>query len=209
VSFDGKIADKQQNSKWISGSVSLKDVHNLRRKADVVLAGAKTVLSDNSSLFPRPAGQRKTFRVITDTTGSLEGNLKVLNSAGAAQTIIATTKLCKKSTVSMWKQIGITVWQLPLADNHVSLPALLTKLGKMGMLHVLCEGGAELAASFIKQNLVDEYIFFIAPKIIGGINSISAIGGDGWTLSECPQLQFKEVKKRKNDIFVRALPKQN
>jgi diaminohydroxyphosphoribosylaminopyrimidine deaminase/5-amino-6-(5-phosphoribosylamino)uracil reductase len=74
----------------------------------------------------------------------------------------------------------------------------------IGVLHVLCEGGAGLAASLIRAKLVDELILFIAPVVIGG-DGVAAISGAGWPLANVPRMRIVETRQVGDDVMIRAL----
>ncbi|MFH0907703.1 MAG: bifunctional diaminohydroxyphosphoribosylaminopyrimidine deaminase/5-amino-6-(5-phosphoribosylamino)uracil reductase RibD [bacterium] len=179
MSFDGKIADRNGTSRWISGKASQKKVHELRRRADAIMVGAGTVRADDPQLLPRPGRGRKPFRVIV---GRIPRTARVLRDEHAARTIVAAPD-----------------------GGRISLSRLMKQLGKRGLLHVLCEGGGELAASLIKAGLVDEYFFFIAPKFMGGRKAVSALGGTGWLLKDAPGVRFVSGESVGPDLLVRAV----
>ncbi len=206
MSLDGRIADRVGASRWITGTASRKMVQDMRRRADAIIVGADTLLADDPSLFPRPPHGRKPFRVILDARGRVDSSARVLQDEKRGQTIMATTSACPASRRMEWAEAGAQVWVLAANRRGVSLPALLGRLGREGLLHVLCEGGAELAASFAKASLVDQYVFFLAPKLIGGTGAKGSIGGNGWLLDKAPRLVFRECLRLGEDILIRAEP---
>lgn len=209
MSYDGKTADYQGKSRWITGKKARSFVHDMRRRVDAVLVGAGTVLADNPCLLPKPAGGRKTYRIILDAKGRASPDVKVLCDSAVKQTIMATTLLCPAKRRNEWLKNGAQVWIIPSrqGDGKMSIPALMNKIGGMGLLHVLCEGGSETAASLIRAGMVDEFLFILAPRLIGGKNAPPAVGGDGWKLSKSPRLSFIEQKIIGNDILIRARPR--
>lgn len=208
LTLDGKIADVGRRSRWITGAASRRAVQELRRQADVILVGAGTVAADDPSLLPKPSQGRKPWRVIVDARGRVAASARVLADKAAAQTVMATTRQCPRRRWQKWQRHGARVWILPAAGRGVSLPALMRKLGRLGMLQVLCEGGSELAAALIRNRLVDDYIFFIAPRVLGGPGPVPAVGGRGWPLAAAPKLIFTECRKLGQDILIRAKPRQ-
>lgn len=205
VSFDGKIADERGRSRWITGTVARREVQVWRRSADAILVGARTVLADDPSLLPKPSGGRRPWRVIVDTRGTLASSARIFTDGHQAQTIIATTRRCPARRQTAWRSGGAQVWVLPESRGRVSLTALMKKLGGLGVLHILCEGGSELAAALIRAGLVNEFRFFIAPCIIGG-KALGAVGGAGWPLSAAPKLVFTECRRIGQDILITARP---
>lgn len=86
----------------------------------------------------------------------------------------------------------------------------MNKLAKEGIIHVLCEGGGELAAELARLNIIDEYKFFIAPRILGGRvaeKTIPAMAGTGWSLANCPKLEFDDVQRIGEDVMITAHPR--
>ena len=88
----------------------------------------------------------------------------------------------------------------------VSLKQLMRKLGELGVLEVLCEGGGELAASLTRAGLVDRYVLFYAPAILGG-DARPAFGGRRWSLGSMPSLKIESMTQVGPDMMVSALPK--
>ncbi|MCX6992146.1 MAG: bifunctional diaminohydroxyphosphoribosylaminopyrimidine deaminase/5-amino-6-(5-phosphoribosylamino)uracil reductase RibD [Kiritimatiellaeota bacterium] len=206
MSLDGKIADERGQSRWITGPAARRQVHIWRRSADAILVGARTVLADDPSLLPKPSGRRRPWRVIVDARGTLASSAKIFTDGFQTQTIIATTRRCPARQQAAWRSTGVKVWVLPRSPRGVSLTALMKKLGRLGCLHVLCEGGGELSASLIRAGLVNEFRFFIAPRIIGGRKAPGAVGGVGWPLSAAPKLVFTECRRMGQDLLIRARP---
>lgn len=206
TALDGKIADLRGQARWISGKKARLFVHDLRRRVDAILVGAGTILADNPALLPRPALGRQPWRIIVDATGRIPVQAGILNAPAGSRTIIATTARCPWPRRQAWEQRGAQVWVLPSRPGGVSLPALMNKTGQLGLLHVLCEGGSELAGALVREKMVDEFLFFIAPCLLGGHNALSAIGGTGWPLATAPRLRFTECRFIGKDILVRAKP---
>ena len=209
MTIDGRIADSTGKSQWITGSKSRSAVQNLRKRVDAVIVGCGTAVTDDPSLLSDGRRDDSLRRVIVDSTGRLPFASKVLNDGNAASTILATTKKCPASRVIKYEAKGAEVWVLQSSGGGVSIPRLISRLGKEGLTHVLCEGGGELAYSLIKANAVDEYIFFIAPKVLGGTCSVPAVGGTGWMLDNVPELDFTMIEKLGRDVMLKARPRRH
>jgi diaminohydroxyphosphoribosylaminopyrimidine deaminase / 5-amino-6-(5-phosphoribosylamino)uracil reductase len=208
MSLDGRIADAAGKSKWITGEKSRALVQALRCRSDTVLVGGRTARVDDPSLLCRSGRSPGLVRVVVDSSGKLPLNSVVLNDGGAAQTIVATTRRCTEKQRQRYARKGATVIVLPNdKDGHVSVKSLFTDLGRLGLLHVVCEGGGELAYSLINAGLVDEYLIFLAPRLIGGHKSVPAIGGQGWMLRTAPELAFKDCERVGDDFVIRAVPR--
>jgi len=173
--LDGRIADASGKSKWITDPQARAKVQELRRSADAIMVGAGTVRADNPSLLPRPAKGRAPLRVVVGAT--LQANAKVLTDEASDRTLVMNGPLKR----------------------------ILRELGKHGVMHVLCEGGGELAGSLVRAGLVDEFALFIAPSLLGG-DGVPMVGKKGWPLADMPLLHFQTLEKCGKDVFIRALP---
>lgn len=173
--LDGKIADCEGNSKWITGVDARERVQAMRRSADAIMVGAATVIADNPSLLPRPAEGRNPWRVIIGKT--IPSNATVLTDAAAEQTLVRTGDL--------------EVVLKELAREH-------------DIMHVLCEGGGKLAAGLVEAGLVDEFAFFVAPKLMGadGLPNFAKTGG---LISDVENLRFSSVEQLGDDVLLRAV----
>jgi diaminohydroxyphosphoribosylaminopyrimidine deaminase/5-amino-6-(5-phosphoribosylamino)uracil reductase len=155
-SLDGKIASSTGDSKWITSDASRDYVQSLRSRVDAVVVGANTVLKDDPSLSCRIPGQKQPAKVVISGRSAIPSSAKIFRSTGGPGVFIAAEP-----------------------NGRVRLSNVLKTLGDMGFSSVLVEGGGEVAASFIKERLVDKFLFFIAPKIIGGRSAITSVEGDG------------------------------
>lgn len=203
MSADGRLADAAGRSRWITGPASRARVQSLRRKADAVMVGAGTVRADDPSLLPRPARGRKPFRVVVAGRWGVPGGAQVLNDGHASQTIVAAPSSMPSRSAAQYERKGATIVRAG-RGRRVSLRIVLRKLGRMDVLHVLCEGGGELAADLIGRRLVDELVLFVSPCIIGGRRAVPAVGGRGWSLGAKRGLVFTGVERVGRDLLIRA-----
>jgi diaminohydroxyphosphoribosylaminopyrimidine deaminase / 5-amino-6-(5-phosphoribosylamino)uracil reductase len=206
ITVDGKIADRQGHSRWITGPQARREVQALRRRADAVMVGAGTVIADNPSLWPRPANGRRPLRVIVDGKGRAPSSARVFTDEHADHTVWAVNKGMTAKRAQRHTAHGARTMTIPASRNS-SAQALLKQLGGEGILHILCEGGGDLAESLIRAGCVDEYVFFVSPKIMGGRDSRNAVSGKGWLMTELPEVRFIEYKPVGKDIMIRARPR--
>lgn len=206
MTLDGKIADYRGVSKWITCRESRAAVMRLRRKADAVLVGGRTARIDNPSLQSKGPNRKQLYRIIVDSSGLLPLSASVLNDGNAQNTFIVTTSRCSMRKRGSYEAKGARVLEISGSRGHVSLTRLFQYLGRLGLLHVLCEGGGQLAGSLVNSGLVDEYIFFVAPRILGG-KAIPVTAGPGMTLPLSRHLGFIGFEKVGKDIMIRAVPR--
>lgn len=175
--LDGKIAIASGKSQWITGEKAREEGHRLRDHHDAILVGINTVLKDNPSLTTRIPKGRDPVRIIVDSTLRIPLTAKVLIQKSSAKTIIATLASAPEANVNKLRNAGTEVLIVKDVKGRVDLRDLMKKLGKRDITSVLIEGGAEVNASALKSRLVDKVVMFIAPMLMGGTNSLCAIGG--------------------------------
>jgi diaminohydroxyphosphoribosylaminopyrimidine deaminase/5-amino-6-(5-phosphoribosylamino)uracil reductase len=168
ATLDGKIASVSGDARWISGEESRKAVHRLRNEVDAIVIGSGTLVADDPELTCRIVRGRNPWRIILDSRLSLPLSAQILHQKDPDKTIIATGRGAAPTKARAIEALGARVWRMPLSRRRVSWPPLLRKLGAMGIVSLMIEGGAEVAASALKEKIVDKIIIFCAPKILGG-----------------------------------------
>jgi diaminohydroxyphosphoribosylaminopyrimidine deaminase / 5-amino-6-(5-phosphoribosylamino)uracil reductase len=202
--LDGRIADKNHESKWITSELARKEVHRIRSEYDAVMVGAGSVLKDNPELTVRLVKGRNPVRVVIDGRMSLPVSMKVFNTVKAPTWILTSSKAMnlKKEKVRKLASLGTRV--ISISSSFILSPmSILSFLGSEGVSSVLIEGGADTISSFVEANVVDKLFLFTAPKIFGG-------GLCGFNLkppllvSHPIRLMVKKVAQIGEDFFVEA-----
>ncbi len=200
MTLDGKIASRTGDSRWITNKASRDYVHQLRHRLAGIMVGAGTIIEDDPLLTTRLSGQegRNPIRIIVDTSAKIPLDAKVLDSDHRIKTIIATTEFAKASKIKALEEKGAEIIILPTKDNRVDLNKLMKKLGEKKIDSVLLEGGSELNYSALEAGIVDKVNAFIAPKIIGGADAKTSVGGAGRLLMK-DAIWLREVNFRNFD----------
>ena len=204
ATLDGKIATTSGDSQWITSARSRALVHRWRNEMDAVLVGAATARADDPQLTCRSAGGRNPYRVVLDSRSRIPLMAQLFKQKDAAKTIIATTTGASAARVRAIEALGAQVWRLPAQGGQVSWQPLLKKLAGHGIVSVLIEGGAAVAASALKHKVVDKVEFFYAPKIIGGDGRVMI---DGLAIAKMAQaIALKNISVRRvgGDLLVSA-----
>jgi len=205
MTLDGRIADSDRCSRWITGERARREVRALRRRADAVLVGANTALQDNPSLrYSTAVAGVNPLRLILDGAGRVPLDSNVFTDGQSTNTVVVTTARCKEARRAAVEAAGARVW-ICGDGERIDLAALLDKAGAEGLLHVLCEGGGVLAEELVRLRLADAYWFFIAPRFLGG-RGVPVLGGSGWPLADAPLLKLEEVRRVGGDVLIRAVP---
>lgn len=205
MTLDGKIAAYTGDSKWVTNEISRKYVHQLRHRLSGIMVGIGTVLADDPVLTTRldSGNGSDPIRIIVDSSARIPLEAKVLHVESKAKTIVAVTELADKDKIKALKDIGTDIIVCPLKNNRVDLSYLMKVLGERGIDSVLLEGGSELNYSAIEEGIVDKINAFIAPKIIGGRESKTPIGGKGKAvMSEAISIDKLQVYSFGDDVMM-------
>ncbi|MFC2067386.1 bifunctional diaminohydroxyphosphoribosylaminopyrimidine deaminase/5-amino-6-(5-phosphoribosylamino)uracil reductase RibD [Chloroflexota bacterium] len=202
--LDGRIAAASGKSQWISSAESRRVAHKLRAVSDAVMVGIGTVLADDPQLTVRMVRGKNPARVILDSRLRIPLDAKVLQGQDEAATIIATTSRADGEKLSRLREMGIEVLATEEDDaGRVDIGKLLRTLGERGISSVLVEGGAGVITSFLRLNLVDKLVIFVAPKIMG--KGIEAVGELNITdVSQALKLSFSKVRRVGEDLVIEA-----
>ncbi|MGE0827272.1 MAG: bifunctional diaminohydroxyphosphoribosylaminopyrimidine deaminase/5-amino-6-(5-phosphoribosylamino)uracil reductase RibD [Candidatus Binatia bacterium] len=169
ASLDGRIASASGDARWISGEKSRRIVHVLRNRVDAIVVGIETVRADDPQLTCRIRGGRDPLRVILDSRLSIAPTARVCTQRSTAATLIATCgEVRQKDKKAQLEAQGVEVVAVEGEKGRISFAALLRLLGKRGLKSVLVEGGGQVAAAALREEVVDKVLFFYAPLLLGG-----------------------------------------
>jgi diaminohydroxyphosphoribosylaminopyrimidine deaminase / 5-amino-6-(5-phosphoribosylamino)uracil reductase len=184
MSLDGKIArnthDALNRNNWITSDQSRAYAHAIRAQVGAIMVGENTVRLDDPELtvrygmdnglhvLPRP--------IVLTTEGNLAHDSKLF--AAGRNTLVVTSNKVSPHFLAMLDTNNIEYCFVAAENNFLYVPEVLDKLGSMGISSVLVEGGSQLLTSFFNAGLVNKMYTYMAPKIIGGVDSLSPIMGN-------------------------------
>ncbi|GAB2452443.1 diaminohydroxyphosphoribosylaminopyrimidine deaminase/5-amino-6-(5-phosphoribosylamino)uracil reductase [Conyzicola lurida] len=179
-SLDGRAAAADGTSQWITGTAARQRVHEQRAQSDAILVGTGTVLADDPSLTARGDG------------GELLAHQPVPVVVGERD-VPAGAKLRSHPA--------------GLIETHSrDLSLVLEGLFGRGIRRVFVEGGPALASAVIEAGLVDEYLVYLAPTLLGGART--AVGDIGvGTIGDQRRLRITAVETLGEDILITARPR--
>jgi len=207
TTLDGRIATSTGDSKWITNELSRGYVHELRHAVDAVMVGVGTVHRDDPRLTTRLGNRRgrDPLRVVLDSHLSISeaARLLHLDSESDCGTVIAAVGPAPAQRRTCLERLGATVWELPAREGRVDVEAVVTRLGQMGILSLLIEGGSRVHASALKAGIVDKVSLFFAPKILGGDDGVPVFRGPGCTaMDACWGLTEVRVQRFGDDVLI-------
>ena len=203
VSLDGRSALDNGVSQWITGTAARTDGHAWRRRAGAVLTGIGTVRDDNPRLDVRLVDTpRQPLRVIVDSQLATPPSARILDAPGSVLVFAAQADAARSDAL---RARGADVVLAPGADGRVDLPTVLRQLGERGINELHVEAGRTLSGAFAQQRLVDEYLVYMAPRLLGCGRDLAAFGPLA-TLDEAVALQFHGVERVGDDLRLLARP---
>jgi diaminohydroxyphosphoribosylaminopyrimidine deaminase/5-amino-6-(5-phosphoribosylamino)uracil reductase len=179
ASIDGRSAAADGSSQWITGTAARQRVHEQRAASDAILVGTGTVLADDPSLTARgDAGEllrHQPFPVVVGERDVPQAARLRDHPAGLTET------------------------------HSRDLPAILAGLFERGIRLAYVEGGPGLASAFVAAGLVDEYLIYLAPTLLGGPRTaLGDIGVDA--IADRRPLSFTGIEVLGDDLLVTARP---
>jgi diaminohydroxyphosphoribosylaminopyrimidine deaminase/5-amino-6-(5-phosphoribosylamino)uracil reductase len=203
VSLDGRTALLNGVSQWITGDLARADGHAWRKRASAVLTGVGTVLEDNPRLDVRLVETpRQPLRVIVDSRLDTPASARVLEPPGEVLIYAASPdKPRKEALVARGAEIALA----PGAGGKVDLASMLADLAQRGVNELHVEAGHKLSGSFVREGLVDEFLIYQAPNLLGDGQALASFGPIE-RLEDALALRFVSVERLGDDLRLIARP---
>jgi len=206
TTINGKIADSNGNSKWITNNSSRNFVHEiLRNKVDGILTTSKTVIQDNATMNIRLKGKNdKELNLIVidkhlDILKEAHNGLSIFYPRVESKVYLVTDKMYEAVLPS-----NVEVIQIPFIDGAYDMDELNAALLKLNICEVLVEAGGKLNASMITAKQIDEIYLFIAPSLIIDKNAIGSFHSEELQLIEDKKLlKLIETQIFEDDVLLR------
>lgn len=209
TTIDGRIATQSGASQWITGAGARAAGHLLRATHDAILVGSGTAIHDNPSLTCRLPGMadRSPVRIVLDGRMRLPLTHRLVTTAREVPTWMVALRPRSPDQTERRKayvSAGIEMLEVDMDDNgNPDLAQALKEIASRGVTRVLIEGGGQVAAAFLREQMVDEIVWFRAPCIIGG-DGIAAVAGYGVdALTEATRMRRIDVRKLGDDVVER------
>jgi len=167
--LDGRIATRAGESRWITGRAARRAAHALRGRHDAVMVGVGTVMADDPALTCRLPGYRpnRLVRVVADSHLRTPLSATLVATAAETPTWMLIRNGADPERRDAFTDLGIRLVEVAGAEVGVDPTQALWALGDAGLTRVLVEGGAQLAASLLRADLVDRIAWFHAPAVMG------------------------------------------
>lgn len=206
VTLDGKISTYTSDSKWITSEEARTDVHQIRNENMAILVGVNTVIKDDPELTTRIPNGRNPIRVVLDSTLKTPLEAKVVRD-GKAETWIITTEQASEEKRKKLEEAGITVFVTESLDGQVNPLKVVELLGEKLISSLMIEGGGAVIASFLKHQLIDKLVVYMAPKLVGGSLAPTFLEGLGVEkMSDAIELRDLHVEQTGKDFKFTGYP---
>lgn len=205
MTLDGKTAALSGDSKWITGEASRRLVHRLRASVDAVMTGSGTLLADDPELTVRMVKGENPIRIVVDSRLQTPVDSRFMNEAHRVPVIIATVGGAQAKIAALTAK-GAEVLLCAGKDGAVDLHDLLRKLGERGIQSILLEAGERLCGEMLRSSLIDRFLLFYAPRLLGGNGKGLFAGAGAPFMNDSLQLTIKKVSHVGSDILVEAYP---
>ncbi len=197
LSLDGKLATQTKDSQWITGSEARKLGHYHRGLHDAILVGKGTLLQDDPALNVRYGFETKApvrITLVNDFSGI---TAEIIQQYQFFNTEIAPSVICYREDqkpaadlAALMMEKGVEL--LPLASTAPK--ALLNYCFNAGIMSLFIEGGAGIYDAFIEADLVDEFLLFYGPKLIGNSHALELWGSSPIkNLEDAPLVKIESV----------------
>jgi len=201
ASLDGKTALANGASQWITGPAARRDGHRWRARSCVVITGIGTLEGDDPQLTVREVPcQRQPVRVVVDSRLRITPRARILGGGG----VIVATAVREAPQAAALEAAGAELLCLPDAHGKVDLAALMGALAARGHNEVLAEAGIHLHGALARAALVDEYLLYLAPLLLGdearGMVGLGAIE----SLAQGTRLELRELRRVGPDLRLLA-----
>jgi diaminohydroxyphosphoribosylaminopyrimidine deaminase / 5-amino-6-(5-phosphoribosylamino)uracil reductase len=211
ASLDGRTALNNGKSLWITGEAARLDVQHWRAQSCAIITGIGTVLADNPGMNVRLDNlthiDRQPLRVIVDSRLQTPADCKMLDVSKlpASPVLIAYADDVANHAAAL-SATGAELLHIADVNGRVDLPALLLNLAQRGINEVLLEAGQGLNGAFLNANLIDEFIFYYAPKLMGADAKAMFAIPELTEMQQATDLQILDVRQVGQDICLRAKP---
>lgn len=169
--LDGRIAARGGDARWITGEAARRHAHRWRSYVDAVAVGANTLLCDDPQLSVRHVRGRSPRPIAIDGQLRAQTDAQLFARPGA---ILATGKRSPAAKRRAVQAAGAAVWTFSTRGGRIDLCDFARRAAEEHITSLIVEGGGQLAAAFLRAQLVDQVHIYLAPRILGeGIAAIA------------------------------------
>ena len=197
ITADGRISTRRRTPADFGSARDKRRLIEIRESCDAVLAGARTVATDNMTMCV--PGARQPVRVVLSASGRINPALRLFTRRTSPILIFSTTRMPRAVQTALAGRAA-----LHFDEGCVDLAEMMRTLRREhGIRRLVCEGGARVFRSLLAAGLVDELHLTIAPRILGGAKAPTLTGIAGDFLPHSTRLELREMRVFDGECFLR------
>jgi diaminohydroxyphosphoribosylaminopyrimidine deaminase/5-amino-6-(5-phosphoribosylamino)uracil reductase len=210
MSADGKIATRRGESQWITGPEARAFARTIRTRSQAVVVGITTALRDDPELLAGrpvtpPRCPRPYARIVLDSQARLPLHARLVRTAHEVPVVVAVSGRAPAHRCRALERAGCEI--LTAGGARTDIAKVLDTLGRRGAAQVMVEGGGEVLGSLFDRRLADEVYAFVAPRVIGGREATTPVGGMGpASMADAPTLDRAEWIPLGPDLVLHGYP---
>ncbi|MBY6063388.1 bifunctional diaminohydroxyphosphoribosylaminopyrimidine deaminase/5-amino-6-(5-phosphoribosylamino)uracil reductase RibD [Pseudidiomarina sediminum] len=202
MSVDGRTALANGASQWLTSREAREDVHRFRAQSGAVLTTARTVLMDHALMTARhPQAERQPLRVLLDRQQQVPVEHPFFAQASPVLRVVSPTT----TAVSDWPE-HVQTLEVQSFQQRLPLHDIFAKLAEYDVNDVWTECGAQLAGALTSAGLVDEWVLYVAPKLLGDSSRGVVQLPNFHHLDQVPEMRFESVTMLGHDLRICARP---
>ncbi|MEQ1859499.1 MAG: RibD family protein [Chthoniobacteraceae bacterium] len=195
ITADGRISTRNRAPAGFGSANDKRRLHEIRASCDAVLAGARTVATDNMTMS-RPPGL---VRVLLSASGRIDPALKLFAHGDSPILIFSTTRMPRATRAALAEKAT-----LHLDEGAVDLAKMMHTLRREhGVKRLVCEGGGQVFRALLAADLIDELHLTIVPRIFGGAKAPTLTGVAGDFLPQSTRLTLRDMRVIDGECFLR------
>ena len=203
MSLDGRLGLKNGDSKWITNDNSRCLVHKLRAECDAIIIGGNTLRKDNPLLTTRAIKTPEPLRVVFTRTLNLPMQSNLWDSKFSNTIILYDSSSADEKFLKRIPK-NVKVEKVP-SDNPIHVSEFLAK---EGCNKIFWECGPKLATAAVKAGCIQEFISFVAPKILGGEDCMTPFYDFNFnSMNQVMNLGLQDIKYIGDDICLKSFLK--
>jgi 2,5-diamino-6-(ribosylamino)-4(3H)-pyrimidinone 5'-phosphate reductase len=202
MTADGKIDTFERKGAAISSPEDKQRVDELRAAADGILVGGRTLLEEQPRLTVKSEALREgrvrqgrspnPVKVGVATRADISLNSDFIK-VGDARKVIFTTSQTSISQLENLRALGIEVFVDE--SSRVDLNKMMLTLKKIGIDHLMVEGGGTINFELMRLGLVDEVLIYVAPMIFGGAGAPTLADGAGLVRESAMEMKLADIER--------------
>ena len=200
MSLDGRVALANGRSQWLTGEAARADVQQERARASAILVGIGTVLADNPRLAPRlaVAPRRYPVKIVLDTHLRTPPDAALFGTPG--EVWICHHQNAPNAAQGALRAAGAELLSCRGTGEGLDWQEVMTMFAQREMNDILVEAGPSIAASLFTAGLVDEWLLYVAPLLLGQDARPVLVTGPYVNLAEVPRWSVINTTQLGDDI---------